>query len=866
MDELVVDFINETIESISELDSDLVKLEQDPSNQELLGKIFRLMHTIKGTCGFIGLGRLEKTAHSAENLLDMFRSGQMDITQYAMTILFMAIDRVRFLVNEVSKNGKEPDGNDADIILMIEEHIAAPDTAPKVTEEPEIVLTPATNTPKEETKVSSQTSDKGSEYLRVQVNVLEDLVNMVSELVLTRNQLLQLVRMEENTSLKTPLQRLNRIVSDLQDSVMKTRMQPIGNAWSKLPRIVRDLSTELKKKINLEMQGEDTELDRQILELIKDPLIHMIRNSCDHGIESPADRLAKGKKEQGTIKLSSYHEGGFVIIKIVDDGQGLHVDRIAKKAIEKGLTDAEKIESLSEKQILNFIMQPGFSTADTISNVSGRGVGMDVVRANIEQIGGSIDMESRQDKGTSFTIQIPLTLAIISALIVEINNCRYAIPQMNIQELVSLDQYSKESIEYINGKPVLRLRDRIISVLDSQALFNEEKKIDSSNKLMAILSSGSSYYGILLDQIHDTEEVVIKSVSSVLKKSGIYSGNTILGDGQVIMILDPAAIARKFNIQKEVSQLDIDAQDDRKSTIQTERASMLVIKSGGDTYKAIPLELVSRLQLFDTASVTHSANKMVVKFNEKLIQLCFVDADTQTLSSSNVTTLILSDDRSESAMGLIIDDVVDIIEGELDISLSTTRPGILGSMILGDYTVDIIDVAHFLQETQVNWFSAMTHSNSSYVPIHLENIKEVISDSEDHYSNNVQFIKEVKPSIQRVLIVDDSNFFRVMLCNILKASGYQVTVVEDAYGAIKLHDEGKHYDIILSDIEMPGMDGFEFVEKMKDNSSWKNIPFIAITSHNTPKDIEYGYKKGFSQYIGKFNKDELVRALNSVLQ
>ncbi len=866
MDELVVDFINETIESISELDSDLVRLEQDPSNQELLGKIFRLMHTIKGTCGFIGLARLEKTAHSAENLLERFRSGQLTISQYAMTLLFMSIDRVRFLVNEVSKNGKEPDGSDADIVMMIEEHISNPETVPA---EDTTQTSPETNlsTPSiEEIKEAQQASEKGSEYLRVQVNVLENLINMVSELVLTRNQLLQLVRMEEGTSLKTPLQRLNRIVSDLQDGVMKTRMQPIGNSWAKLPRIVRDLSTELKKKIVLEMQGEDTELDRQILEQIKDPLIHMIRNSCDHGIEHPAERSKNGKKEQGTIKLSSYHEGGHVVVKIVDDGKGLDVDRIARKIIEKGLVGPEEIQTLSEKQILNFIMQPGFSTADTISNVSGRGVGMDVVRANIEKIGGSIDMESKPGKGTSFTIQIPLTLAIISALIVEINGNRYAIPQMNIQELVSLDQNGKEMIEYINGKPVLRLRDRIISVLDSHALFNEHKSYDTKpDRLMAILSSGSSYYGIMVDQIHDTEEVVIKSVSSTLKQSGIYSGNTILGDGQVIMILDPAAIARKFNIQKEQNQLD-DMNEGRKNAIITERASMLVIKAGDGAYKAIPLELVSRLQIFKSGEITHSSDKMVVKFNGNLIQLSFIDPAEQRLSDTDVTTLILSDDRSDSAMGLIIDDVIDIVEGALDISLSTTRPGILGSMILGEHTVDVIDVAHFLQMTQSNWFSSITHNTASYVPIHLENMRDIVSIPSGSISSDTHLMTQRNISMQNVLVVDDSSFFRVMLFNILKASGYQVTLAEDALSAIKLHDEGRKFDIILSDIEMPGMDGFEFVERMKYDSAWKETPFIAITSHNTLKDIEYGYKKGFNQYIGKFNKDELIRALNLAMQ
>ncbi|HCK32248.1 MAG: hybrid sensor histidine kinase/response regulator [Micavibrio sp.] len=899
MDDLVKEFIDETMDSLSEIDMDLVKLEQEPNNQELLGKIFRLMHTIKGTCGFIGLDRLEKTAHAAENLLDNFRSGSMTVTEEYITILLIAIDRVRYLVTEVNKTGKEPDGDDSDVISEIEKaiddhknqdavtednneessvEITATDEEPEEKENtPELPSTPST------ASSSAMVNDSNPEYLRVQVGLLENMVNMVSELVLTRNQLLQLIRSDENSNMQAPLHHLNRIVSDLQDNVMKTRMQPIGNAWGKLPRIVRDLSTELKKKITLEMEGEDTELDRQVLDLIKDPLTHMIRNACDHGIETPDIRLEKGKGEKGTIKLRAYHEGGFIIINISDDGKGLDPEKIGQKAVEKGLIDENKLASLSEKQILNHIMKPGFSTAEQVTNVSGRGVGMDVVRSNIEKIGGTIEMDSKLGQGTSFVIHIPLTLAIISALIVEIEDHRYAIPQINIQELVSLRYADENLIEYIENKPVLRLRDRIIPLLDSQTLFaaNGAQKDQGTEatrihkeKTIVIMSSGNNVYGLLVDEIFDTEEVVIKSVSSVLRDVNIFSGNSILGDGQVIMILDPTAIARQFHMVKDATESDLAYMSGEKSTktLAKETASLLIFKAGDGVPKAVPLALVSRLHVFETTKIKKSGFKHIVQYNDDLMQLLFCDSENQSLDNhAQTTTIILSDDRSESQVGMMIDDIIDINEGVLDLNTSTARPGFLGSMIINEQTVDVIDIAYYLGMSQDNWFSSKTHMQSSFISEHLERLKQTHQHAENeedakHLQNNN---KNALPTVvsgkkQHLLVVDDSAFFRNMLQPILRSAGYEVSMAVDALDAIKLHDEGHMYDIILSDIEMPEMDGYEFVEKMQDDSNWKDTPFIAITSHNTAQDKEYGYKKGFKEYLGKFDKTELFDALTQI--
>ena len=914
MDDLINEFISETIESLSELDTDLVELEKNSDDTELLSKIFRLMHTIKGTCGFLSLSRLEKTAHAGENLLDLFRSGEMILSETNMSLLFSCIDRVRYLIDEVHENGAEPDGEDQDIITKIEDEIAQNSIKPKSenseneisidnesiidmdmmemakeeleknndiqsnaeTKKEKIIETK--NKPKESdtsntiatsSKNISQkkTTEKPSEFLRVQMSVLENLINMVSELVLTRNQILQTMSTDKTNDSSTPLQRLNKIVSDLQEGVMQTRMQPIGNAWSKLPRIVRDLSMDLNKKITLEMSGEETELDRQVLELIKDPLTHMIRNSCDHGIETPENRIANGKPEIGKIDLKAYHEGGFIIVEIIDDGKGLDPDIIAEKALEKGLINEERLNNMSKKQIYHLLFKAGFSTAQAVTNVSGRGVGMDVVRTNIEKIGGTIDMDSELGKGTSFKIQIPLTLAIISALIVEIENERYAIPQLNIQELVRVHPYDNEKIETINDRPVFRLRDHILPLIDSKALFNhyipndsiaqdkkeaEEKQIKDAtinldNKLIAVISAGSNNFGLVVDQIHDMEEIVIKSISSVLQDTKIFAGNTILGDGNVIMILDPASIARQFDIGNDIQAAQNEKNNlSHQSSYLDEKAAMLMFKAGTGAPMAIPLALISRLQQIDIDQVTESGSEIIAKHNGVLLPLYFAADEGQTLDRDVVTTLILSDDISDAAIGIIIENVIDIVEDTLDLSTSTARSGVIGSVTLNNTIVDVVDIAYYLGKTKEDFFSVELHQKQPFIQAHETN---------EEYNTNQKHI----------LVVDDSPFFRNMLKPILSAAGYIVTVSEDPIEAFKLHDQGKIYDVILSDIEMPNMDGYQFIEKIRDGSSWKNIPCIALTSHTTNEDIEYGYKKGFTKYIGKFDKDELTRTVSTVI-
>ncbi|MEM1104007.1 MAG: chemotaxis protein CheA, partial [Pseudomonadota bacterium] len=647
MDDLLGEFLTETAESLDVVDRELVRFEQNPQDRAILDNIFRLVHTIKGTCGFLGLPRLEAVAHASETVLGKFRDGELSVTPDGVTLILESLDQIKVILTFLETEGSEPEGDDADLIDRLEKAArgefggaAANDEAPSadapaeeaaVSEEEAapVEAEAAAETPAPEQAPSAPPAPKAEEApapaaapeaagktgepsiknqsIRVNVEVLEDLMTMVSELVLTRNQLLQMVRAMDDSEFKVPLQQLSNVTAELQDTVMKTRMQPIGNAWQKLPRIVRDVSKDVGKKIDLVMEGQDTELDRQVLELIKDPLTHMVRNSADHGLEMPADRTAKSKSEVGTIKLRAYHEGGHIIIQVSDDGAGLNTARIQEKALAKGIVTEAELATLNENQIQRFIFAPGFSTAEAVTNLSGRGVGMDVVRTNIELIGGTIDLVSTQDKGTCFTIKIPLTLAIISALIVEACGSRFAIPQLSVIELVRTGTGSEHLIETINATKVLRLRDRLLPLIDLNALLGAagERDLENESHFVVVMQVGERRFGIVVDNVFDTEEIVVKPVASVLRDISMFSGNTIWGDGSVIMIIDPNGVAGAAALNKEEANKSAAAAQDRLIA-NDDATSLLVFRAGSDEPKAAPLALITRLEEIDRDNIERS--------------------------------------------------------------------------------------------------------------------------------------------------------------------------------------------------------------------------------------------------------------------
>ncbi len=670
-----------------------------------------------------------------------------------------------------------------------------------------------------------------AQTIRVNVDVVENLMTMVSELVLTRNQLLQMVRHKNNSEFKVPLQRLSNITAELQDGVMKTRMQPIGNAWKKLPRIVRDVAHDLNKKIKLVMEGQDTELDRQVLELIKDPLTHMVRNSCDHGVEKPETRVMAGKPETGSLTLRAFHEGGHIIIEIADDGAGLNTEKIRRKAVEKGLVGADEAAGMSDNQIHRFVFSAGFSTAAKVTNLSGRGVGMDVVRTNIEQIGGTVDLNSVEGRGTTFTIKIPLTLAIISALVVGAAGQRFAIPQLSVLELVRVGARSQNQVEIINATPVMRLRERLLPLVNlTEVLDMPASQEERRASFVVVMQVGGQRFGVVVDEVFDTEEIVVKPLASALRGStALFSGNTILGDGSVIMIVDPNGVVQ--NVRRHQDELERDeAAAQSRATAAEETTSMLIFRAGGDEPKAAPLSLVTRLEEIPVENLEQGGGRLLVQYRGKLMPLAHI-SDYGEVKSEGAQPVLVFTDNDRSA-GLVVDEIVDVVDERVNIELTADTPGVAGTAVLRGKATQVIDVGHYLTRAEPDWFSRTPET--------------------------------VARPPRRVLLVDDNAFFRNVMKPLLNAAGYEVIAVESAAEAWTLNDAGEDFDIIVSDLEMPGQDGVAFAERLQTDDRWAHIPRVAL-SGLSQNELPERARLAFAHCIPKNDRASLVAALDYAL-
>jgi two-component system, chemotaxis family, sensor kinase CheA len=843
MDELLRDFLTETSESLDLVDAELVRFEQEPNNSQILGNIFRLVHTIKGTCGFLALSRLETLTHAAETLMGKFRDG-MPVTADAVTLILSTLDRIKTILVGLETTCQEPVGDDGDLIERLGCIAHGEGAPPAPARRSALVEQPApehSEDRREERdrcsgderrgeageRPSSESGEKlVSNSIRVNVDTLDYLMTTVSELVLTRNQLLEIVRRHEDSDFKAPLQRLSNVTAELQEGVMKTRMQPIGNAWQKLPRIVRDLSAELGKEIELEMHGAETELDRQVLELVKDPLTHLVRNCADHGIESAAERMVAGKSAAGTIRLTACHQGGHIIIEIADDGRGLDTARIRTKALEVGLLSEAELAAKSDGEISNIIFSPGFSTAAKITNISGRGVGMDVVRNNIEQIGGTVDLKSVGGAGMTFTIKIPLTLAIVSALIVEVSGERFAIPQLSVLELVRAGKAGEHRIERIKDTPVLRLRNTLLPLLHLKDVLHLGTP-DNESGFVVVTQVGSQIFGAVVDGVFHTEEIVIKPMSSKLRHIGVFSGTTILGDGSVIMILDPNGVAQALGRAAQVAaQADAHERKDHKEVVKEDTVSLLVFRAGSQQPKAVPLSLVTRLEEIDCRRIEISDGRHLVQYRDQLMPLLRIDTETGLKKDGTQPILVFS--AHGRSMGLVVDEIVDIVEDRLDIEVDSNRPGLLGYAVVKGNTTEIIDVGHFLPQAFEDWFRRRDTSARA---------------------------------ARTVLLVDDSVFFRDMLAPLIKAAGYQVKAVGSAAEALAALKTGPRFDLVVTDVDMPDMDGFALAEAMRAVPAGADIPIIALAAMVSAEAIERGRAVGFHDFVAKFDRTGLIAAI-----
>jgi two-component system, chemotaxis family, sensor kinase CheA len=762
MDDLINDFLVESNENLDRLDSELVKLETDPSSQELLSSIFRTIHTIKGSCGFLGFSKLEKVAHVGESLLSRLREGKLSLTPEFTTGLLAMVDAIRNILGEIQKT--EQDGNESYPELIetlnklqdqdqvhppeanpdlpsphqilnqnqanfmqeilaksvappdaVREDLLAPFHHELLSVSPPAALEEASSNPHppEETKsVNVQ-----GETIRVDVHLLDRLMNLVGELVLTRNQITQFSARQTDPNLVSPAQQLNLLTSELQEEVMKTRMQPISIIFDKFPRVVRDVAMGCGKQVLIEMTGKDTELDKSLLEAIKDPLTHIVRNSVDHGIETPELRIARGKRAEGHLKLRACHEGGQVVIEIADDGAGIDISRVKNKALERGLITPQQAANMGERELFNLIFLPGFSTAEKITNLSGRGVGMDVVKTNIDRVNGSVDIHSAMGLGTTIKIKIPLTLAIVPALVVVCAGERFAIPQVSLCELVRIEADSANSkIEFVQGVPVYRLRGRLLPLVYLDKALHLERTPEAAAQLVGsaativVLQADDRQFGLVVDEIIDTEEIVVKPLGKKLKGVKIFAGATIMGDGRVALIIDVLGLAQQTNIVSEVRSRNVSSHDEAIEMDKniSDRQALLLIQVGAQGRMAIPLALVARLEVFAAAAVEHSGFHDVTQYRGEIMPLVRVadilqiTAEEKDTNAKDTLQVIVYSEKGRR-VGLVVDRILDIVEENVVIQNPSHRDGVRGSMVIQSRVTDLLDIPSIVRSAQINF-------------------------------------------------------------------------------------------------------------------------------------------------------------------
>jgi two-component system chemotaxis sensor kinase CheA len=745
LSDAVREFLIECYENLDRMDQDLLVLEQNPASENLLRGIFRTMHTVKGGAGFLGLGALEKLAHSAENLLSKLRDGRLTFTAEIVSALLATVDKCREGLRLVEANssdaGFDPESVVQQILAADREgtplaSVASP--APIASSPSDSTVAVASSAMPQAGNSRSDTAaapiisaasegvaaektavSAGDSTIRVDVGLLDKLMTRVGELVLARNQIVQYTSRLGDAGFISTAQRLNLITSELQESVMKTRMQPIGNVWAKFPRVVRDLASQLGKQVRIEMEGKETELDKTIVEAIKDPLTHLVRNSVDHGIESPEARRAAGKQAEGCLLLRAYHEGGQVNIEITDDGAGLNLDRIRKKAVERGLLSADQATRMSDRDASQLIFAPGFSTAEKVTSVSGRGVGMDVVKTNIERISGTIDLQSRPGQGTTVKIKIPLTLAIIPALVVTNDGDRYAIPQVSLLELVRLGgAEAKHSIEYVHGAPVYRLRGKLLPLVYlseclglSQPPDGVEERLASEEVInIVVLRANDRQFGLVVDKVNDTEEIVVKPLSRQLKGLSEFAGATIMGDGTIALILDVMGVAVAAGLAGEMREQNlVNAQkNDEQAGRQLE--TLLVVDLGDSRRFALPTSMISRLEKVAKSAIEFADGREVIQYRGAimpLMRLSEVFGGMQRNDDSQEEFQIVVYADQDYRCGLVVNRIVDIVETEL--KFSTTRgadDNLLGTSVIQQRVTDVLNLRRLARRPSTAKFVA----------------------------------------------------------------------------------------------------------------------------------------------------------------
>lgn len=1077
-DETLRLYVEESLEHLADIENDLLAIEEDGADidEDLVNKVFRAAHSIKGGAGFMGLNNIKELSHKMENVLGMIREREMIPNPEIVNILLLASDSLRNLLNNVdSSNEIDISGHVESLVALTAESlpdeekedvsnkvkIAFPDGKPifevsqydiskaikkgnyiylveydlihdihekdrtptdylkKIEEggaifeckidldtvggldsanienripffvlfatilEPGMVnalfdveeekiwelaedftLHPVSERPKNEEQiledvdeaeteaedvlpesdevkiqkpenigeqpsesdkqpqeadkknVSASTKGSAETSLRVNVSLLDSLMNLAGELVLGRNQLLQAIGQRDIRSIDGTGQRLDLITSELQEAIMMTRMQPIGNVFNKFPRVVRDLARNLGKEVRLTIEGEGVELDKTILEAINDPLTHLIRNSVDHGLEMPENRRKAGKDITGHVLLRAYHEAGQVNIEISDDGKGIDPEKLATAALKKNLITEEQASSMSGKEKINLIFLPGFSTAEQVSDVSGRGVGMDVVKTNLDKLGGIVDIESSVGKGTTIRIKLPLTLAIIPSQLIRVGEERYAIPQVNLEELFRIPAAQvKDRIEKVGDAEVVRLRGNLLPLIrladvigvertyvdpkdktikkdrrdnlsdrrSRKSHFFKDKSLEEKGETIGdenenigdiepesaegigedkaelnrrhrsedrryhaisavnivVVYTGALKYGLVVDELHDSEEIVVKPLGRHLKHCKGYAGAAIMGDGRMALILDVAGLSHMANLTSmEESDRAIEVAKEQRVKTKGDFQSLLLFRNAADEQFAVPLGLVERVEKIKRSDIENVGGKKVIQYRGVSLPLMAIEevANVKPLAEKE-ELLVVVFSISGRDIGLLATPPLDATEETLEIDDVTLRqPGIMGSAIIGSHTTLMVNIFGLVETLNPDWFEK----------------KETFKDSEGKAAT--------------VLYAEDSNFFRNQIKEYLKDEGYNVIEAEDGKVALEmLEKHGDEISLLITDIEMPNLDGFQLAEMVNTDDRFSNIPIIALTTMASDEDIEKGKRVGIDDYQIKLDKEKLLRSVDRYL-
>jgi two-component system chemotaxis sensor kinase CheA len=755
----------------------------------------------------------------------------------------------------------------------------------------------------EDTKTCMGASDAS---LRVNVSLLDTLMNLAGELVLSRNQLLQSISSGDPRAAETSGQRIDLITSELQEAIMLTRMQNIGMVFNKFPRVVRDLAGNLGKKIELSLKGKEVELDKTIIEAIGDPLTHLVRNSVDHGIELPEDRKKAGKKTTGQIFLKAYHEAGQVNIEISDDGKGLDGRKLAATAVEKGLISEDQARMMSDKEKANLIFMPGFSTAEKVTDVSGRGVGMDVVKTNLDRLGGVIDIDSKLGEGTTIRIKLPLTLAIIPSQIIVAGGDRYAIPQVNLEELLRIPASQvKDRVEIVGDAEVVRLRGKLLPLIkladvigiestyfdykdgssktdrrrnisdrrskkspyfkeDFTATETSKPSADKKEELekitkevkrnpkdrryhassalnIVVVSTGAMKYGLVVDELNDSEEIVVKPLGRHLKVCKEYAGATIMGDGRVALILDVANLANMYgltSVEGSDRAAEVAGENDKKNMSSKEKQSILIFRGADEEQFAIPINHVERIEKIKHTSIEEVGGRKVMKYRGGSLALFTIDqvAKVKPMAKKE-DLLVIVVNIADKEVGIMAVGPVDAKEISVEVDDETLKQkGILGSAIIGDHTTLLVDVYGLVNTLNPEWFPDRK-------TIHTAEGKRVT-----------------------ILYAEDSNFFRNQVKGFMEEEGYNVIEAEDGIVAWdRLLDHSEEVALVVTDIEMPNLDGYELSEKIKKDKRFSELPIIALTTMAGEEDIARGQAVGIDDYQIKLDREKLMRSVHNFL-